>query len=301
MDQWLINHPGIPVNIYNIAEIVGNSFHQAFTPSNILKSFQRTGITPYNPTVFDDSDFLSSYVSDRPINSEADDSLNSVQASQQSSVNKENEENSTINQPQPSTSKFVSPELVRPHLKAKERNEIRKGRKKKTSIILTETPNMEERKNEQTMKRMKKDTKTEKDKVEKVKRRVLDSSSSDSDVDSELCNDLSDISFEEDEEETKSNNGDELVIADFVIVIYRLKKSVKHFVGQIDKIENENYHVNFLKRGDTTFFFSPDKKDEDICKKEDIVLRLPKPSLQGGTERAIAKLIFDFDFSNFYV
>lgn len=73
MDQWLINHPGVPINIYNIAEIVGISYHQAFTPSNILKEFQRTGIIPYNPTIFDDSDLLSSYVSDRRINCRTND------------------------------------------------------------------------------------------------------------------------------------------------------------------------------------------------------------------------------------
>lgn len=57
VDDWLLNHPGIPVNIYNIAEIAGTAFHQAFVPSNIMSGFQNSGIAPFNPEVFDESDF----------------------------------------------------------------------------------------------------------------------------------------------------------------------------------------------------------------------------------------------------
>jgi hypothetical protein len=46
--------------------MVGRAFHLAFTSSNILSGFARTGISPVNKDVFPNDDFLSSYVSDRP-------------------------------------------------------------------------------------------------------------------------------------------------------------------------------------------------------------------------------------------
>ena len=35
------------------------------TCTNITKGFQKTGIYPYNPNIFTDDDFLSSFVTDR--------------------------------------------------------------------------------------------------------------------------------------------------------------------------------------------------------------------------------------------
>lgn len=141
IDEWMLNHPGTPLNIYNIAEITGMSFHQAFVPSNIIKGFERTGIYPYNSNVFQESDFMSSYVTDRPNVPE----LNETQPS----TSKITEHTAT-----PSTSKvaktFVTPEELRPHVKAKERKETRRGRKRAKSTVLTDTPNMEEKAKSET-------------------------------------------------------------------------------------------------------------------------------------------------------
>ncbi|KAF2895218.1 hypothetical protein ILUMI_10959 [Ignelater luminosus] len=64
-DEWMLNHPGTPISIYYIASVTGQTFPLAFTPTNIRKGFEKSGIYSYNSEVFQDSDFLSFYVSDR--------------------------------------------------------------------------------------------------------------------------------------------------------------------------------------------------------------------------------------------
>ncbi|XP_055928053.1 uncharacterized protein LOC129959257 [Argiope bruennichi] len=65
--QWMVNHAGRPISIYDVAECVGNVYPLSFTPKNIVSGFQVTGIYPFNRKVFDDSEFLSAFVTDRPI------------------------------------------------------------------------------------------------------------------------------------------------------------------------------------------------------------------------------------------
>ncbi|KAF2886681.1 hypothetical protein ILUMI_19492, partial [Ignelater luminosus] len=64
-DEWMLNHPSTPMSIYDIASVTGQAFSLAFTPTNIIKGFEESGIYPYNSEVFQDSDFFSSYLSDR--------------------------------------------------------------------------------------------------------------------------------------------------------------------------------------------------------------------------------------------
>lgn len=65
-DDWMSQHAGKTLTIYEIAECFGKVFPQAFTAKNILSGFRTTGIFPMNSEIFTDEDFLSSYVTDRP-------------------------------------------------------------------------------------------------------------------------------------------------------------------------------------------------------------------------------------------
>jgi hypothetical protein len=62
----MLSNPGKPVTIYNVAGIIGKAFGKAFTKRNIEKGFNVTGIHPLNENIFDEDEFLSSYVTDRP-------------------------------------------------------------------------------------------------------------------------------------------------------------------------------------------------------------------------------------------
>lgn len=57
MDNWLTNHPGSRITEYDMAPIIKSALIKAFTPTNIIKGFEKTGIYPYDPDVFHESDF----------------------------------------------------------------------------------------------------------------------------------------------------------------------------------------------------------------------------------------------------
>lgn len=98
-----------------------------------------------------------------------------------------------------------------------------------------------------------------------IKRKRFDSSSG-SDADGEMAYDDSrDSSFFE---KDKIMEESELQVTDFVIIKYVLKKSMKHYVGEIENIENDRIRVNFLKFENVKFLF-PETKDEDIVRKEE--------------------------------
>ena len=63
----MINHPGQPITIHNISQLIGHAYPLAFTPKNISAGFSVSGIYPFNPDVFSEEDFLSSYVTDRQL------------------------------------------------------------------------------------------------------------------------------------------------------------------------------------------------------------------------------------------
>ncbi|KAJ8910650.1 hypothetical protein NQ315_011632 [Exocentrus adspersus] len=56
--EWLLNNPGKPMTIYEVAECVGKSYPRAFTPSNIESGFRVSGIFPLNRHVFQEHEFL---------------------------------------------------------------------------------------------------------------------------------------------------------------------------------------------------------------------------------------------------
>lgn len=166
-NEWMLSHPGRPISLYDVAELVGKAFPQAFTSKNICSGFKVTGIFPLNSNIFTDEDFLGSYVTDRP----EDNPLNS-----QPNISEPNDHNimevGKVLEPIPSTStsqnvfsgnvvdtpaspscslnasmhehmqktkSVISPEMIRPHPKAPPRQK-KGGRKKLTSCILTNTP-----------------------------------------------------------------------------------------------------------------------------------------------------------------
>lgn len=73
MNNWMLSNPGRTVTIYNIPSFVSTIMSQAFSQSNILSGFRKTGIHPYNPNIFTDEDFLCSAVTDKEMTGELQD------------------------------------------------------------------------------------------------------------------------------------------------------------------------------------------------------------------------------------
>ena len=65
-DNWTTNHPGRAVTEGQIPGLVRTAYEKAATQHIARKGFLETGIYPYNPDVFSESDFAPSLTSDRP-------------------------------------------------------------------------------------------------------------------------------------------------------------------------------------------------------------------------------------------
>nr|CAH7738863.1 unnamed protein product [Callosobruchus chinensis] len=176
-DAWLRSNPGKTMTIHDIPSIVSKSLPLALNPVNIINSFRKTGIAPFNKDVFQDEDFLCSFVTDRPLNVTTDLDLENIAVSTQ---NSEVNLNGTPSSPLPHSSTqnttsailksiesadtiakctssihgesvagsstdqtqiqgTFSPEIIRPYPKAGARNTKNK-RKTRKSAILTDTP-----------------------------------------------------------------------------------------------------------------------------------------------------------------
>lgn len=57
MGDWIKNHPGQTMSIYDIPRIVGEAFPRATTSANIIAGFKVFGIWPFNRDVFNDEEF----------------------------------------------------------------------------------------------------------------------------------------------------------------------------------------------------------------------------------------------------
>lgn len=61
-DSWMYRNPGQTLTIYHVAELVGQAFEKAMTPTNIKSGFRKTGIFPLDRDIFTDEDFFTSEV-----------------------------------------------------------------------------------------------------------------------------------------------------------------------------------------------------------------------------------------------
>ncbi|XP_023216961.1 uncharacterized protein LOC111619466 [Centruroides sculpturatus] len=188
-DNWLRSNPGKTMSIYEIPEIVKYALPIAATPINIMSSFKKAGIWPYDPNIFTEDDFAPSFVTDRPLAPTHEsvsagitpindiDIIDMEVSEAETSIDKSNnaretvsiiDERQILDQPGPSgvvnlstTSGVVqglgkdvpfSPEAIRPFPKAPPRSgTIKRCRRK--SAILTDTPEKQALAEEQSKKR----------------------------------------------------------------------------------------------------------------------------------------------------
>ncbi|KAG8294432.1 Palmitoyltransferase zdhhc13 [Homalodisca vitripennis] len=138
------------------------AYDEAFSRKNIVSGFAKSGIFPFQRSVFSDTDFISSLPTDQAKeNGDNEGSCRSnleepkASTSENTSTNQMDVENYQINsqfenekctptvvRKYPKKVKVVTPEQVRPFPKAPLRNNTQKprGRKKGKTCILTDTP-----------------------------------------------------------------------------------------------------------------------------------------------------------------
>lgn len=326
MESWMLRNPGVPVTIYELGSFIGEAYQKAMTPTTISSAFRKTGIFPFDRNIFSELDFLPSTVTDRPDpgerilyildNNEAK-SPNEIKnaeilcSSQDCtgenpwnndagpSSNRENLQyfganNDTV--PSISTlaedknKHFVSPKEFRQPLRAAARKNARQNRKKKRSLIATDTPEKEQLAMEKEAKKRKVPNKT--------KRVILESSSSDSETS---------VVLESDSEESEEGVPEIITFSlnrqplpdDFVLVEFESKKRYVYYVAKVLKINDDIVSVSFLRKkfaGD--IFYMPLVPDLADVNTNEIKTILPEPRINGSTSRQHSYLTFDVDMSS---
>ncbi|KAI5696449.1 hypothetical protein M8J76_000298 [Diaphorina citri] len=71
MKSWMMRNPAKNVSIYEVASFVGEAFPKALTPVTIMSAFRTTGIYPMDEDIFQDSDYMPSLVTERPLPEES--------------------------------------------------------------------------------------------------------------------------------------------------------------------------------------------------------------------------------------
>ncbi|KAJ8911107.1 hypothetical protein NQ315_003369 [Exocentrus adspersus] len=145
-ESMMLRNPGKPIQIYDIPGLSKGALEKAFTPSNIVSGFKRTGIYPFNENTFTDENFFAAFVTDR--------NLPEDQTKASSSTL---EKVSPPDLPDgPLTSTLITPEKILPFPKAAPRLKSG-GRKHGKSRIITQTPEKNEIEVEQLSRKRKKE------------------------------------------------------------------------------------------------------------------------------------------------
>ena len=293
LNEWMLENPGKSVTIYDIAPIVGKVFNKAFTKSNIEKGFMVTGIYPLNENIFEDDEFFSSFVTDRPQN------LEEMPSTSFDVISTTGSETVLLSSSHPPSTAFIkSPEMIRPFPKAQPRKKTSRGRKRGKTRILTDTPEKRE---------------LEKSKKKKYQPLIKRKISGKKNIASSSDEDNFDIAFEDSSNddaildevtEYKQNDEDLEDISEGSFVLTKLagKKSVSYFVAEVIKdLGGGELEIKYYKRCGDTNKFILEKDDIYITDKDTIERLLPAPVTTAQSERQAYQISFQVDFSAYNV
>jgi hypothetical protein len=308
--EWMRNHPGRAISIYEIAQISATAVERAMSPGNIKSGFRCSGIYPFNTQIFQDHEFEPSMVTDQPDPQAADTLAVADTGTNNMQVTAENFPSTSESTQvcEPSTSVAVTPESILPLPKAKPRSRTTGRMKRKVkAAILTDTP--EKRRLEEEQKGHPKNAKKKKGKAKAVKpdRRRAVPDSSDSEEDDTVVPLDTDSESGEDESQPDDITEEQLInVNDFVLVRYKMERRREQFYAAIVEAvdeENGSIHCNFLRKksSDGWSFVYPTVADKDTVKKDDIVLKLGKPRSTMSSARALETISFEVDISKYNI
>lgn len=166
-----MNNPVSSPTLYRIAGFVKEALCKAATLHNIMKSFEITGIVPFNRNVFKETDFIMASVTEKPDPSKAKPIFSAeimapadifVGITEEGiDTNKSGPEVAISERPSTSSSgepSYRGPADIRGLPKAQQQENKRKNKRKGRCIIATDTPERNEiikRKKEQELKKNK--------------------------------------------------------------------------------------------------------------------------------------------------
>lgn len=310
-NRLMVEKPGIPLSIYDIAGLVGKAFPQSFTPSNIVSGFEATGIWPFNDQKFTEIDFMCAAVTDRPNPNTESDPIAEFPTT------------SALPDLCSTTAGFcISPEIILPYPQAGPRKDTNKGRKKGRTMIATDTPNKTEielKQKDRDIKRQKKEERVKKTLFGKKEKNYntkqikkpetesytsvgLPTSNYEPDYQPEPQDDQPDYDVEEmDEMESDTEFYERtcrLTMNEWTIVKYSNKRSTKYFVGQVLESSSGEVTIKFAKRIEGRRCKWPDKEDISVVDRAQIVSRLEAPDFTYQNDRITSFLFknkFDYE------
>lgn len=331
-----MENPGKRITPYDIAELLGKAYPLAFTMKNITAGFRSTGIFPFDKNRFQDCDFSSAEVTDIPMDHHVTGedspplpSTSKISGLDDSLVNNccQTNVSNTDATLVPNTSiqtrifcgqstlekQTVFPETILPYPKAtKEPVKMFNKRKRKTTTILTATPEITRLEEEEKLKKIKLKPKMKAVKKDiskemaggykKTKKRDL-SESSDSDANVVLADSDDDVSyFEVEQPDPVILNIADVAEDSFVLVKFATKKTLKYYVGKVVEIHTGQFEVtvNFLRKHGNNYIF-PTVEDQSTIDFDNIVLHLPSPVQAGGTARANSLYRFNIDLQSYNI
>ena len=71
-DRWMVTNPGRRISFYEVALLFRDAYEKTATIAKASSGFRCTGIWPFNPDVFEETEFAPSIVTDKPLASAAD-------------------------------------------------------------------------------------------------------------------------------------------------------------------------------------------------------------------------------------
>lgn len=313
---WLINNPGKRVDIYSVAECVGNAFPRAFTTTNITSGFKKAGIYPLDRDVFNDEDYLPNYVTDFP-NPDVTKTLSNYEKSRPTTSSSDRDETGSSQNEKDGQSNcvglIVSPEQIQPFPKAayKKKVGIKKGRKPGSSKVATDTPEKDQIREKKMANPLSKIVRSKKNTKKKIVNKKLDfdSESENEDVDVNSDDDgadLMDIINQEIYESQEEANFERARFEEGEYVLVGFSKKCGTPVQYVGKIISKDQHdfeyqIQFYKRiGNGNKFVKESEEIFDVVA-EDIVVKLPKPVELSGSARTEGQLWFQVDFTNFNI
>lgn len=316
IDAWLMQHPGKPMTIYEIAFCVGSAHQKALIPSNIMAAFKKCGIFPFDRDIFTEVDFLPSSVTDRPQQDRASTTCSPTTTASSSLLHQSHDEHEEVpttpfRMSESCTESFVTPDEIRGYPKADARKNTQKGRKRGRSIIATDTPEKKIIEARPASKgRMMAMQSTSAQHKKKATNRSLfdDEDTSDEDVFDELeLRDSSDEDFwdlQADPSGFEELHRDPLV-GDYVLIEFKNDKRNVYFIGNVTqrKDDENDVEVSFLRKSSKVKgkFVVPNVPDVSSVHIGDIKMILPNPKPCGGTKRQQSYYTFEIDFSLIHI